>query len=84
MTFVGAMIWFETGEKEAAIGCLVFGPLMVGGLLYLLRKQHYARYVEARELVTPLARDVCPYCQSPLFAAARPRCHTCKVEILGA
>jgi hypothetical protein len=82
MTFVGTMVLREGQEREAALGCLVFGPLLVIGLIYMIRKQDYRSYTSAQEAVEPLNGDSCPYCASPLFAAKTPHCHACKVDIL--
>jgi uncharacterized paraquat-inducible protein A len=81
MTFVGVMVLREGVEKEAAYGCLLFGPLLVIGLIYLIRKQNYRIYLSARDDVEPLSGDHCPYCTSPLFAADKPHCHSCKIDI---
>jgi len=82
MTFVGVMVLVEGKERESAIGCLVFGPLMVIGLIYMIRKQDYRGYVTAQQAVEPLRGDRCPYCASSLFAARKPHCHACKVDIV--
>lgn len=82
MTFVGVMGLIEGKERESAIDLLVFGPLMVVGLVYMIRKQDYGGYVTALETVEPLRDDRCPYCASPLFSSRRPHCHACKVEIV--
>jgi Protein of unknown function (DUF4240) len=82
MTFAGVMVMVDGSEKETALGMLVFGPLMVIGLIYMIRKQDYRGYVASREKVPPLAGDHCPYCQAPVFPAETPHCHACKVDII--
>ena len=82
MSFVGVMVLLEGHEKESALGCLIFGPLMVIGLVYMLRKQDYRRYVTSQETVPPLSADHCPYCEAAVFAAKTPHCHTCRVDII--
>ena len=82
MTFVGVMVMIDGHEKESALGCLIFGPLMVIGLVYMIRKQDYRRYVSSQEAVQPLNGDQCPYCKAPVFAAETPHCHTCRVDII--
>lgn len=82
MSFVGIMILLDGQEKEAGIGCLVGGPLMAGGLIYLIRKQDYESYSEAKRAVEPLSGDHCPYCKNPVFMANTPHCHSCRVDII--
>ncbi|HEY4249245.1 MAG TPA: DUF4240 domain-containing protein [Lacunisphaera sp.] len=82
MTFIGVMMLFDRHEKETALGALIFGPLMVIGLAYMIRKQDYRGYIGAQENVPPLPGDHCPYCKAPVFAAKTPHCHACKVDII--
>jgi len=82
MTLVGVMVLLDGHEKESALGCLIFGPLMVVGLVYMLRKQDYRDYVASQGAVPPLQGDRCPYCEAPVFRAETPRCHSCHVDIL--
>lgn len=82
MTLSGVMVMFDGHEKETALGMLIFGPLMVIGLVYMIKKQDYRGYISAQENVTPLSGDHCPYCKAPVFAAETPRCHACKVDII--
>lgn len=84
MTFVSLMMLLDGQQKESASGMLVFGPLMVIGLIYMIRKQDYRGYVASQEKVPALPDDRCPYCKAPLFAAVTPHCHACKVDIITA
>src|ERR1051325_8366843 len=61
MTFVGVMVLYDGKEKEPAFGCLVLGPLLVIGLIYMIRKQNYRGYDTAQQAVQPLIGDRCPY-----------------------
>jgi hypothetical protein len=82
MTFVGVMVLIDGHNRESALGCLIFGPLMVIGLIYMIRKQDYRGYVGSQENVPPLKGDRCPFCEAPLLAAVTPHCHACNVDIL--
>ena len=82
VTFVGVMILIDGHERETAWGCLGFGPLMVAGLIYMIRKQDYRGFREGEAAVPPLSGDHCPYCKAPVFRAEKPRCHACRVDII--
>ena len=82
ITFLGVVLLLDGNEKETWLGCIIFGPLMVAGLIYMLRKQAYRSYVVAQEVVPPLLGDHCPYCRQPVFSGVTPRCHTCRVDII--
>ena len=82
MTFVGVMMMIDVHERESGLGCLIFGPLMVIGLIFMIRKQDYRGYIVSQEKVPPLKADRCPYCKAPVFAAETPHCHSCNVDIL--
>ena len=82
MTFAGVMVMLDGHEKETALGMLVFGPLMVIGLVYMIRKQDYRGYVAYQEKVPGLNGEHCPYCKAAVFAAEMPHCHSCKVDII--
>ena len=82
MTFIGVMVMLDGHEKDAALGMLIFGPLMVIGLVYMIRKQDYHGYVASQEKVPGLSGDHCPYCKAPVFAVGTPHCHSCKVDII--
>jgi hypothetical protein len=82
MTFAGVMVVVDGHEVVSGLGCLILGPLLVIGLIHLIRKQDYRGYVASQEQVPPLPGDHCPYCAAPVFAAETPHCHACKVDIL--
>jgi hypothetical protein len=82
MTFGGIMVMIDGHEWEAALGCMIFGPLLAIGLIYMIKKQNYRGYVGAQKAVPPLKADCCPYCEEPVFPAETSHCYACKVDIL--
>lgn len=82
LTFIGVMIFIEADQKEVGPACLVIGPMMVGGLAYILRTQDYKGFVAATHAVEPLDGDYCPYCKSPVRPTSPPHCQSCHVDII--
>lgn len=82
ITFAGVMILLEGRERETAVGCLVFGPLLAAGQIYAIRKGEHKNFAAATKAVPPLRADHCPYCEAPVFTTGTPRCHACKVDII--
>ena len=82
ITLLGVMGLINGDEMESTAGPLLFGPLMAGGLVYLLRKPDFANFVAAQQAVVPLDGSHCPYCKAPVFAATKPHCHACRVDII--
>jgi hypothetical protein len=76
------LMLFDGHEKETALGALIFGPLTVIGLVYMIKKQDYRGFISSQEQVPSLPGDHCPYCKAPVFAAETPHCHACKVDII--
>jgi hypothetical protein len=83
MSFIGIMLLFEPGEQGGAV-MIPAGIVFSLGLFYLLKRQNYRNYAAAQQSVPPLSSEHCPYCKAPVLNGTPPRCHTCKVDILGA
>lgn len=82
IAFVGVMNLIYGPELGVGIGCIVFGAVFSGGLIWMLRRSEYAAYDTGRASVQPLAGDVCPYCERSLLPSLKPRCYDCRVDIL--
>ena len=82
LTAIGLMVGIETEQRGVAVGCMVCGPMMVAGLVYLLRRGDYEQYMSVCRAVEPLNTGHCPYCGRPTTTGRIPRCHSCRVNIL--
>jgi hypothetical protein len=82
IAFVGVFGLIMGDEIESEIVCVAFGLCLAGGLIWTIRRGNHKAYVSGKKSVNPLRGDICPYCNSSLFAKITPHCHVCKVDII--
>lgn len=82
IAFIGVVGLIMQNEIEAGIGCVAFGLLVTGGLVWMIRRGNHKAYVSAKKSVDPLIGDICPYCKAHLFPKIKPHCQMCKVDII--
>jgi len=82
LTFLGTTMLTDAAMRPAGIGALLFSPILATLLIRAIRRQNYDRYVTASKSVIPLDGRNCPVCGTALFASARPRCHTCRADVI--
>lgn len=79
---MGTFAPVQKGEERVGIYIATFGLVMIMGTFWLLRRQDYRRYSQRSLAVVPLTGDRCPYCNEPLFANVKPRCHSCRIQVI--
>jgi len=82
MTLIGSTMLGNLETRPAGIVALALGPVLAGALSVMIRQQCYRDYAAAVNAVVPLDGRQCPVCGDPLLAGTKPRCYSCKVDII--
>ena len=82
MTLIGSTMLGNLETRPAGIVALALGPVLAGALIVMIRQQCYRDYAAAVNAVVPLDGRQCPVCGDPLLAGTKPRCYSCKVDII--
>ncbi|RYD34274.1 MAG: hypothetical protein EOP85_19990 [Verrucomicrobiaceae bacterium] len=82
MVAAGVIMWVNGAGRDFSVGFIFIWGVLAVTFATLRKKQVYRDYIASVVKVEPLRTDQCPYCHSPLFAKATPRCERCKVDLM--